>query len=411
MDKPPIRVVFLLFMRLSYTDLQEQFLRNINLVGSTNTSLLADFDLHLGQRYQLALAKLKDFKTEIYEAPFLVGMNVILLSSGVSQTISSITSSSTTATVTTAAAHGYTTSNSVAISGAFPAAYNGTYTITVTGTTTFTYTLSAAQVITTALVSQYYPYPVSSVSIEGMYITVGSVKFPLLLEPDLYSWEKLNAIMIQASALPQFYFSRRDDFGIWPIPQTTYTGYISYHYRDRDLSVADYTSGTVTVTSGSTTITGSSTTFTAAMVGRWITITDTATPGQGYWYRVTAYTDATHISIYQPWSAATAAGVSYRIGETPELPEEIHSSLVDGATADYYSGMRKDLTTAALFENKFWSGSPSNTTRKIGTGDQLGGIIGAMNTYSNRDDSRIVDKNPKLNPLSQKIWATRLSLT
>lgn len=57
------------------------------------------------------------------------------------QTISSITYVTTTATLTTATAHGLTTGMVVTISGASPAAYNGTFSITVTDTTHFTYTM------------------------------------------------------------------------------------------------------------------------------------------------------------------------------------------------------------------------------------------------------------------------------
>jgi hypothetical protein len=57
------------------------------------------------------------------------------------QTISSITNSTTTATLTTASAHNLITGTYITVSGATPAAYNGTFSITVTGTDTFTYTM------------------------------------------------------------------------------------------------------------------------------------------------------------------------------------------------------------------------------------------------------------------------------
>lgn len=60
------------------------------------------------------------------------------------QSIASITQAGTTATLTTTAAHGLTTGDQVTISGATPAAYNGTYTVTVTGPTMFTYTMATA---------------------------------------------------------------------------------------------------------------------------------------------------------------------------------------------------------------------------------------------------------------------------
>jgi hypothetical protein len=71
------------------------------------------------------------------------------------QTILTITGSGTTATLTTAAAHGLVTGNRVTISGATPAAYNGTFVITVTSTTTFTYTMLSTPGINASAVGTY----------------------------------------------------------------------------------------------------------------------------------------------------------------------------------------------------------------------------------------------------------------
>ena len=60
------------------------------------------------------------------------------------QTITSITASGTTATVTTSVAHGLASGSSVTVSGATPAAYNGTYSVTVLTATTFTYVAAVA---------------------------------------------------------------------------------------------------------------------------------------------------------------------------------------------------------------------------------------------------------------------------
>jgi hypothetical protein len=60
------------------------------------------------------------------------------------QTISNLTSSGTTCTLTTSVAHGLVTGNQVTITGALPAAYNGTFRITVTAGTIFTYTALSA---------------------------------------------------------------------------------------------------------------------------------------------------------------------------------------------------------------------------------------------------------------------------
>jgi hypothetical protein len=58
-------------------------------------------------------------------------------------TISSITRVTTTATLTTATAHGLVNGSYVIVSGATPAAYNGTFVITVVDSTSFTYTMAS----------------------------------------------------------------------------------------------------------------------------------------------------------------------------------------------------------------------------------------------------------------------------
>jgi hypothetical protein len=63
---------------------------------------------------------------------------------GISRAVTSITRTSNTATVTTGATNPFITGQSVRISGANEAAYNGVVMITVTGTTTFTYSVAGA---------------------------------------------------------------------------------------------------------------------------------------------------------------------------------------------------------------------------------------------------------------------------
>ena len=262
---------------------------------------------------------------------------------------------------------------------------------------------------TTTAGTQYLPYPPGEVSIDGITITVGSINYPLRIYDSEMLWEQLNAISIQASALPQFYFPRRDDFGIWPIPQATYTGTMYYHYRDRNLSVADYSAGTIAVTNGAKTVTGTSTAFTSAMIGRWFTITDPTIGGQGYWYRIANVSGQT-LTLFQNYTGTTATGVSlYNIGETPEIPEEGHMTLVDGITAGFYIDYRKDLQNGSLFMNKFYTGDPANASREEGDTKIAAGLIGLMNRYADRDDTRVIDRNLQLNPLQWKPWSTTLS--
>jgi hypothetical protein len=262
---------------------------------------------------------------------------------------------------------------------------------------------------TTAASTQYYKYKPGTVSLDNITITIGSMTFTLTPIYDQAIWNQLNALTIQPSAIPQFYFPRKDDFGIWPIPQDAYTMTPYQFSRDRNMTVDDETTGTVALTLDDETVTLSGGTFSEAMVGRWFTVTDTTKPGQGYWYRVATYTDTTHIELDRKWNAATLSGATYRIGESPEIPEEAHILLPDGTAADFYSGLRNDQTQATWFNNKFWTGDGNNNSRDIGSENVRAGLIGLINNYQNRDKSNLVYRNPV--PVSPyfKVWASSIT--
>ena len=195
------------------------------------------------------------------------------------------------------------------------------------------------------------------------------------------------------------------------VSQSRYFTITFYYYiRDRSLSVDDYLDGTVSLTNGDATVTGTSTTFTPAMVGRWFEVTDTTNPDYGWWYRVASYTSATSIELDNTWQGTTtASAVTYRIGQCPEIPEEGHILLVDGVTADFYAGPRADIEKATWFDNMFWTGQGNNSNRKLGDDNIKGGLIGLCNRYAERDDTRLVSRQPKVWPPQYKVWATSIS--
>jgi hypothetical protein len=71
------------------------------------------------------------------------------------QTISTITNSTTTATLTTATNHNLTSGTFVTVSGATPAAYNGTFSITVVDAVSFTYTMLTTPAGSATVVGSY----------------------------------------------------------------------------------------------------------------------------------------------------------------------------------------------------------------------------------------------------------------
>lgn len=326
-------------MKMSFTDLENQFLRNVNFVGTSDPNILADFSQNLGNRYQLIQSKLANYITQ-----------------------NQITSS-------------------------------------------------------TVANQQYYDYPLGIMNIENVVVTVGSVNYPCEVINSQYNWNILNAIQIQASAIPQFIFPRSPylaatnggGYGIWPVPQDIYTVTFYQHYRTRNLSVDDYTDGTISVTNGSNTVTGVGTAFTKPMEGRFLQVTDTTSDGFGYWYLINTKTDATHLQIIPTWNGSTGSTLAYRIGEVPTIPEEANITLCDGATADFYGGIRMDLTKYTFWNSKFWTGDGNNASRDEGNTNISGGLIGLMNRYAERNNPRLIQTKPKLSPLNYQVWATTLS--
>lgn len=232
----------------------------------------------------------------------------------------------------------------------------------------------------TVVGQQFYPNPCDLFNFEAMTITLANIAYPLECVSSQLQWDQLNQTLITTTTIPQFYFPRRDDFGVWPIPQAVYTGSMKYHYRNRNLTNSDYTSGTVSVTTDDATITGTGT-FTADMVGRWF-MTD------GYWYRIATFTDATHLELDTVFQGTTGTGLTYVIGETPELPPEGHEILLWGAIADFYGMYKKDQAAQIWWNNMFWTGDGQNSDR---TGRNIqGGLIGLRNRYASRSDSKII---------------------
>lgn len=318
-------------MKQSYTDLKNQHLRNIGSVGTSDVSLISDFNNNLGQRYQMVIAKLHDYMTQ--------------------------------KTVTTS----------------------------------------------TVANQQYYHYPVGLTRIESVVITIGSINYPTTMVNSQWQWDWLNAFQVQPTAIPQFIFPRQVDFGIYPKPNDIYTLTFNYNYRDRNLSVDDYSTGSITATNGSQTITGLGTTFTNAMVGRWFQVTDPTNTGQGYLYRVTAVGSATSLTIETAYNGQTQATLSYRVCECPEFPDEGHSILVDGTTSDFYAGIRHDVQTATWYNNKFWTGDGQNGSRKMGDNTIQGGLIGLANMYTDRNQERVIDRKKQVYPFMDQNFATNLS--
>jgi len=121
---------------------------------------------------------------------------------------------------------------------------------------------------------------------------------------------------------------------------------------------------------------------------------DPTKQGQGYFYRITDVPTSSTLTLETSYEGVSVSGAMYRIGECPELPPEIHLTLVDGVLADYYAGPRNNLQSATWFNNVFWTGDGQQTAREGAI--FTGGILGAKQRYAGRSDGAIVYRNGTL---------------
>ncbi len=296
--------------RLTYSLLKTDFLKNTGNPGSSDSSLAAFFDLHLGVRYQDLLSDLTNYKTE---AP--------------------------------------------------------------------------PQTAATVASQQFYHNPPGTIDIENVNIDIGDQNIPLTVVNSQSVWDSLNYITL--SNYPTHIFPRRDDFGLWPIPDAVYTINFGSHLRDRNLTTADVTTGTVSVTNNDETVTHSGTSFSALMVGRWFKVDQ-----DGYWYRIASFTDTSHIELETKFEGSTGSSLTYIIGESPELPEETHIALSYGPTADYFRGPRKDTKTADKWEAMYIDIKERANKR-----------------YSSRSNKKIVRRNMVKRSDEQVSWLWSKTIT
>jgi len=258
---------------------------------------------------------------------------------------------------------------------------------------------------------QYYYYPPNIRSVESLKITIGDRDYDLKPVFSYAEWNRLNAIDIAAGAIPARFFNRRDDFGIYPIPQDEYTATIVYNIRAGGMTKSDYTTATVTATENSVTITGAGTAFSTSnnvVAGEWFSLADATTgESRGSWYRIHSVDSTTAVTLESYFEEGTEAGASYIMGECPEIPADMHELLVYGALSDYFAEKRQDITKAQAWENKYYTGDFNNNNRdrtKV-----VGGLIKAIERYEDRNDSALVQRRSPQRSTQNKVFATDIS--
>ena len=201
---------------------------------------------------------------------------------------------------------------------------------------------------------QYYPKPARMKKLKTVSATSGTTKWPVKESPSREHWDKLNQNTSHTSNLPEWFYLRANDIGFWPtLSGTATTLTYVFEITQKDLSIADYTTGTIlTATNGTTAIIGSSTSWTAKMAGRFLQITDSnaTNTGDNEWYEVSAITNGTTMVLERNYEGVgiVAGSGAYTLGQVSSLLDGYHELPVYRAVQIYYSKI--DQTRSLYFK-------------------------------------------------------------
>lgn len=210
---------------------------------------------------------------------------------------------------------------------------------------------------------QSYPIPPQVSKIKNDTITVGQLVYTPAPIQSIQEWTLLNALPY-TSDIPNYFYIYNDQVNFWPIPSTS-GNLITFNYKSRvpDLSISDYSTGSLTsLAAGSTTITGSGTTWTGvAPSGVDLTFFNlflqiTPPKGEGIWYQIQKINSDTSLTLIQPLQtapSATTAASGYTIGQLPLLSEDFHDMLVYGALMVYFTSIVKDEAKFKMYEGLY----------------------------------------------------------
>ncbi len=230
-----------------------------------------------------------------------------------------------------------------------------------------------------------YPLPFNCQKVHSLKTTISTTDYVAIEFPGSEAeWIALvgGSTTTGESSYPTYFFVKRHTYEIYPTASTDgYTMTMRYKRGHKDLSQADYITGTITtLANAGTAVTGSETTWTASFVGRFLRI-----DSDGEWYEISARSSNTAITIAREYGGtAIAAGAeAYTIGEVSLIPEPYQDAPVDFALWMYY--LQKEKISLATIYKEIFQGLNNNF---------LGGKLLKIKEYgSNLTTSGVIDED------------------
>jgi len=222
--------------------------------------------------------------------------------------------------------------------------------------------------LTTAASTQDYKLHAYTRVPESVYVTVSSRKFVPREVTTSREWDVLTQTTVTSDSVTHY---RVYDgiLSLYPRPATAgNTITINGRRIARDLSVSDYTTGTITTTAtvaGVTTVTATGATWHTGMIGRWIRITDSGVSantlvGDHIWYEIATVPSSTTLTLVRAYSGTTlaAASANYIIGQVSLLPEPFDVLPVYDALIPYFTSIDPNKVKKESYQglyNDLWN--------------------------------------------------------
>lgn len=227
-------------------------------------------------------------------------------------------------------------------------------------------TATATTAISTVGV-QGYKIPANISKLKDVTINVGQLKYLPVEVMTRREWDAINYLPY-TSDIVNYFFIYNSEINFFPIPSTT-GNIITYNYKRRtaDLSVADYSTGTLAaggMVVGSVTVTGLGTGWNSVglfpltvLVGfeNLYIRANVATGGDGFWYKIRNFVSDTVLTLENPVVNAPniTASTTYTIGQFPLIEEDFQDMLVWGALRIYFSSIKPDSTSYKMYDQLY----------------------------------------------------------
>lgn len=195
--------------------------------------------------------------------------------------------------------------------------------------------------VNTVASQQTYELPADYSKLINVTVTIGTTVWTMNEITSQEDWNLLNQTSF-TSDIPQYYFIFNRQIKLYPTPSSS-SNVITIQYKRsvKDLSLADYTTGSiVSIASGASAVVGSGTSWTNQMVGRYLRIdkANTANTGDDEWYEIKTIGSTTSITLLRTYqgNSITAGSATYTIGDISIIPQDYHMGPVWFAVAEYW---------------------------------------------------------------------------